>query len=66
MHVDGGRSLTSRGHQDWYGSLIMNRLFEQDGLAAMSKALTKMIKLTAPEEAKPSQGEGLYHYVEGL
>lgn len=33
MHVDGGKTLTSKGQQDWYGSLAMNRKYEQDSLA---------------------------------
>ena len=30
MQVDGGKSLTSRGQQDWYGWQYMNRKFEQE------------------------------------
>ena len=33
MRVDGGKTLTSKGHQDWYGSTTMNRKYEQDSLA---------------------------------
>lgn len=63
MHVDGGRQLTSRGHHDWYGSLLMNRLFEQDGLAALSKQLNSMFKAQT-EEPKPSAGEDVFDWVE--
>ena len=28
MRVDGGKALTSKGQQDWYGSRYMNRKFE--------------------------------------
>jgi len=37
MHVDGGKALTSKGQQDWYGSVVMNRKFEQDSLAYYTK-----------------------------
>lgn len=37
MHVDGGKTLTSKGQQDWYGSTQMNRKFEQDSLAYYSR-----------------------------
>lgn len=30
MAVDGGKSLTSRGQQDWYGWQYMSRKFEQE------------------------------------
>ena len=30
MAIDGGKSLTSRGQQDWYGWQYMNRKFEQE------------------------------------
>lgn len=65
MHVDGGRQLTSRGHQDWYGSLHMNRLFEQDGLAALSQQLNNMVKppTTVP---KPQDPEDLFEWVEAI
>ena len=32
MTVDGGKGLTSRGQQDWFGTKNMNRKFEQDAL----------------------------------
>lgn len=63
MHVDGGRQLTSRGHVDWYGTLLMNRLFEQDSLAELAKQLNSVFKAQT-EERKPSAGEDLYDWVE--
>ena len=30
MRVDGGKALTSRGQQDWYGMSQMKRKFEQE------------------------------------
>jgi hypothetical protein len=30
MRVDGGKAITSRGQQDWYGMKFMNRKFEQE------------------------------------
>ena len=30
MRVDGGKALSSRGQQDWYGMQYMNRKFEHD------------------------------------
>jgi hypothetical protein len=36
MRVDGGKALTSRGQQDWYGWQYMNRRFEQESTSYYS------------------------------
>jgi len=30
LKVDGGKSMTTRGQQHWYGAKYMSRKFEQD------------------------------------
>ena len=36
MRVDGGKALTTRGQQDWYGWQYMNRKFEQESTSYWS------------------------------
>ena len=60
MHVDGGKTLTSKGQQDWYGSAVMNRKYEQDSLAYY----TKMFAAATPERAKPRNLDDLEEWVQ--
>ena len=41
MKVDGGKSLTTRGQQDWYGWQYMNRKFEQESTSYYSYLMYK-------------------------
>ena len=36
MKVDGGKTLTSRGQQDWYGQKFMTRKYEQEYISALN------------------------------
>ena len=47
MKVDGGKSLTTRGQQDWYGWQYMNRKFEQESTSWYT------YQLNASETPKP-------------
>jgi len=62
MKVDGGKSLTSRGQVDWYGSQKMTRKFEQEYTSKLSKLLSGLVA-TKP---KPSLGDeqGLENWIE--
>ena len=59
MKVDGGKSLTSRGQQDWYGWQYMNRKFEQE---ATSYYTYMVYKQETPEP--PQDMRGLEDWVE--
>ena len=41
MTVDGGKALSSRGQQDWYGTKYMNRKFEHDAVRSNVNYLLK-------------------------
>ena len=47
MTCDGGKSLTSRGQQDWYGWQYMSRKFEQESTSFYNYKLYRE-KVTAP------------------
>lgn len=59
MHVDGGKTLTSKGQQDWYGSGIMNRKFEQDTLSYYAHKFST----NKAEPRKPTNNDELYDWV---
>lgn len=64
MKVDGGKSLTSRGQVDWYGSQRMTRKFEQEYTSKLSKLLSGLIA----SKPQPSQGDqqGLENWIESV
>ena len=51
MAVDGGKSLTSRGQQDWYGSQYMNRKFENDAKRSQLNFMMQQKKTTKPPQS---------------
>ena len=50
MHVDGGKSLTSRGQQDWYGWQYMNRKFEQESTSYYTFLMYNQEKPQPPQD----------------
>ena len=52
MKVDGGKSLTSRGQQDWFGFKFMTRKFEQDYTSTLNFKLVKQ-----PVKLRPVLGD---------
>ena len=48
MTVDGGKSLTSRGQQDWFGTKFMNRKFEHDAVRSNVNYLMNKHKESVP------------------
>jgi hypothetical protein len=51
MKVDGGKSLTSRGQQDWFGFKFMTRKFEQEYTSSLNFNISK-------ESVKPKPAFG--------
>ena len=49
MKVDGGRALTTRGQQDWYGWQFMNRKFEQESTSYYTYLMYSANLLPPPE-----------------
>lgn len=41
MKVDGGKALTSRGQQDWFGFKFMTRKFEQEYTSGLNFNISK-------------------------
>jgi hypothetical protein len=52
MRVDGGKALTSRGQQDWYGWQYMNRKFEQESTSFYSYMIYKNDIPKAPRDQR--------------
>ena len=48
MRVDGGKALTTRGQQDWYGWQYMNRKFEQESTSYWSYMIYASDKIEPP------------------
>lgn len=64
MTVDGGKTLTSRGQQDWYGSRYMNRKFEHDPKRSQLNYMMQQKKTS-----KPPQGgsvKAMENWVDGM
>lgn len=61
MKVDGGKALTSRGQQDWYGWQYMNRKFEQESTSYYTYC---MYKQDLPEP--PQDIDGLESWCEAV
>ena len=55
MKVDGGKSLTSKGHVDWYGQKYMTKKFDQDYTSWYSFMMSSDTQLKRPEQATPQQ-----------
>lgn len=65
MTVDGGKALTSRGQQDWYGSRFMNRKFEHDAIRSNVNYLLNKQKESVPP-AQTGSKRALEEYVNSM
>ena len=65
MTVDGGKALSSRGQQDWYGTKYMNRKFEHDAVRSNVNYLLKKQKQSVPP-AKVSGKRALEDWVNSM
>lgn len=55
MKIDGGKSLTSRGQQNWYGFKFMTRKFEQEAISSWNYSLS-----SDSVKPKPALGDSDY------
>ena len=53
MRIDGGRSLTSRGQNQWYGQKFANRKFMPEERSTYANYM-----LFKKKEVRPPQGRG--------